>query len=76
MAYEISFYEYAPGDLRKRVMPLEDGMYVLYCTGGSGTNITYVAPYCSWHEGADELMGVYATLEEAEAAQDKFLEEF
>lgn len=69
MGYTIQFYEHAPGDFRKEVRVGAGEAWILYITGnGSGYVIDHVKEMEIWREGPEELIGVYPSLAEAEAA--------
>lgn len=73
--YIRDFYTYAPGDQRIRITATEHPVYVLHTSiNGSG-----IEPPCrldpgqSW-QGNEVLLGVFPTLEAADAYGDQLLE--
>lgn len=71
--YQYNSYEYGPGDRRTMVEAFET-VYIAYIVmGGSGCNITSINAGQVWHEGPDEIIGVYDSYEEADNAVREYI---
>ena len=71
--YEYRQYEYGSNDYRTEVIA-HDTVYVAYIVmGGSGFNTVELSKGATWREGADEILGVYETYEEANAAIKEYM---
>ena len=71
--YQYKSYEYNPGDRRTAVEAF-DRVYIAYIVmGGSGCNITSIGEGDIWHEGPDEIIGVYDSYEEADKAVKEYI---
>ena len=72
--YEIRSYEYNPGDRRDEIIVHEGAVTIVHTTeNGSGLYTRRLFAGESWREGREELMGIYATDEEAELAWNGLL---
>ena len=72
MNYIRRYYSHNDCDNREEIEVLEGSVWLLVIVGGgNGHDIVRLTAGESWREGWDELVGVYSSIEEAEAAQDK-----
>lgn len=73
MNCRISGYEYDGNDMRMMVEVVEGWVFIAYITGfSSAIAIRMLKKGEVWHEGPDELIGVYATMKSAEKAADVY----
>ena len=72
MKYIRRRYTYNGCDKREEIEVLEGSVWLLVIVGGgNGHDIVHLVAGESWREGWDELVDVYSSSEEAEAARDK-----
>jgi len=72
--YKITRYEHDTNDFRSEVEAM-DTVYIAYILmGGSGLSIQILHVGESWREGADELLGVFETREEAKLAIHRYMD--
>ena len=71
--FEYRQYENGSNDYRTEVVA-HDTVYVAYIVmGGSGFNTIELSKGDTWREGADEILGVYETAEDAKSAIKEYM---
>ena len=72
MKYDVRRYNYTENEMRDEVVMKEGSGFVVYICSAIGMDYILLTEGESWHEGSDELVGVYERRAEAEDVIKKY----